>query len=65
MVVRAWTENQVADRGLARLGTKSFARIVQTLRVAMAEGSDATPREIELRATALLALSFCGTACFV
>jgi AcrR family transcriptional regulator len=56
VVVRAWTENQVTDRSLARLGAASFARIVETLRTAMAMGSEAPPREVELRATALLAL---------
>ena len=32
VVIRAWTENQVTDRSLARLGTKSFGRIAGTLR---------------------------------
>ena len=32
VVIRAWTENQVSDRTLARFGTKSFGRIAETLR---------------------------------
>ncbi len=56
VVVRAWTENQVTDRSLARLGTRSFGRIARTLQGAMAEGSNATTRELELRSAALLAL---------
>ncbi len=56
VVIRAWTENQVTDRSLARLGTRSFGRIAETLHVAMAEASDVSSREVELRAAALLAL---------
>lgn len=56
VVIRAWTENQVTDRRLARLGTKSFGRIADTLRAAVADGPDATSREVQLRAAALLAL---------
>jgi AcrR family transcriptional regulator len=56
VVIRAWTENQVTDRSLARLGTKSFGRIADTLRAAMSEGPEGSSREVELRAAALLAM---------
>lgn len=56
VVIRAWTENQVTDRSLARLGTRSFGRIADTLRAAMSEGPDDSSRDVELRAAALLAL---------
>jgi len=55
VVVRAWAENQVDDRALARLGARSFERIAGSLRAAIAEGSDDTPRQVELKAAALLA----------
>lgn len=56
VVIRAWTENQVTDRSLARLGAKSFGRIAGTLREAMAAGPPTPPRDLELRSVALLAL---------
>ncbi len=36
VVIRAWAENQVVDRELARLGTSSFGRIADTLRQSIA-----------------------------
>jgi len=56
VVIRAWTENQVADRDLARLGVTSFGRVADALRSALTEGPHATPRQVELRAAALVAL---------
>lgn len=40
VVIRAWAENQVTDRTLARLGAASFERITATLRASMAGGPD-------------------------
>ena len=56
VVIRAWAENQVGDRKLARLGTTSFGRISSTLQASMIEGSAEPSREVELRAAALLAM---------
>jgi len=65
VVIRAWAENQVVDRGLARLGTASFGRIADTLRQSIARAaapgrstrvSRANARTVELRADALLAM---------
>lgn len=65
VVIRAWAENQVVDRQLARLGVTSFGRIADTLRqsiagAALAPGSGradrAARRAVELRADALLAM---------
>ncbi len=56
VVIRAWSENQVGDRALARLGTASFGRISNTLRASMTKGDGEPSREIELRAAALLAM---------
>jgi AcrR family transcriptional regulator len=65
VVIRAWAENQVTDRRLARLGTASFARIATTLRASMlppagqgdpGPGAQGAAREVELRSTALLAM---------
>ncbi|HVN51058.1 MAG TPA: TetR/AcrR family transcriptional regulator [Acidimicrobiales bacterium] len=68
VVIRAWAENQVTDRRLAKLGTVSFGRIATTLRASMGErvasgATASTPsakaapaREVELRADALLAM---------
>jgi AcrR family transcriptional regulator len=53
VVIRAWAENQVTDRALARLGTASFARITGTLGASM--GGHGT-RQVELRSAALLAM---------
>ena len=55
VVIRAWAENQVGDRKLARLGTTSFGRISSTLRASMTGGGEPT-REVEVRAAALLAM---------
>ncbi len=55
VVIRAWAENQVDDRSLARLGTKSFERMAATVHTSMSR-SKKTSRAVELRATALLAL---------
>ena len=72
VVIRAWAENQVTDRSLAKLGTVSFGRIATTLRASI-EGAgrsagsgrgkapraaevDARARAVELRADALLAM---------
>jgi AcrR family transcriptional regulator len=67
VVIRAWAENQVTDRGLAKLGTVSFGRIATTLRASI-EGAgrsttsgsgrakEARARQVELRADALLAM---------
>jgi AcrR family transcriptional regulator len=38
VVIRAWAENQVTDRALARLGSASFERITATLQASMAGG---------------------------
>ena len=54
VVIRAWAENQVSDRKLARLGTRSFGRIAGTLRAGMAGPDDS--HDVELRAAALLAM---------
>jgi AcrR family transcriptional regulator len=67
VVIRAWAENQVLDRRLARLGTESFGRIAATLRSSIdaADGvsagrrrstRSAAARRTELRADALLAM---------
>ncbi|HEY6697012.1 MAG TPA: hypothetical protein VIZ67_02225, partial [Acidimicrobiales bacterium] len=58
VVIRAWAENQVTDRALARLGTASFERITTTLQASMAVGPDGgdSQRRIELRSAALLAM---------
>jgi AcrR family transcriptional regulator len=65
VVIRAWAENQVTDRTLARLGAASFERITATLQASMAGGSEGDPgapdrgdaqRRLELRAAALLAM---------
>jgi len=56
VVIRAWAENQVTDRRLAKLGTTSFGRIAQTLRTAVSATPDEPTRRDELRATALLAM---------
>jgi AcrR family transcriptional regulator len=56
VVVRSWAENQVTDRALARLGSASFARITATLWASMAKVPNSTPRGLELRSAALLAM---------
>lgn len=65
VVIRAWAENQVTDRTLARLGAASFERIAATLQASMGGGSEGDPgahdragarRRLELRAAALLAM---------
>jgi AcrR family transcriptional regulator len=58
VVIRAWAENQVTDRALARLGAASFERITTTLQASMAGGPDDgdSQRRIELRSAALLAM---------
>jgi AcrR family transcriptional regulator len=64
VVIRAWAENQVLDRQLARLGTKSFGRIASTLRASIVppagskkgKGAKAAARRAELQADALLAM---------
>jgi AcrR family transcriptional regulator len=65
VVIRAWAENQVTDRTLARLGAASFERITATLQASMAGGFGGEPcvpdsgdaqRRLELRAAALLAM---------
>lgn len=58
VVIRAWAENQVTDRALARLGAASFERITTTLQASMAGGPDdgGSQRRIELRSAALLAM---------
>jgi AcrR family transcriptional regulator len=55
VVIRAWAENQVVDRSLARLGAKSFERIATTVHTSMT-GSGDMSHGVALRATALLAL---------
>ena len=55
VVIRAWAENQVTDRALARLGSASFERITATLQASMAGGGD-SQRRLELRSAALLAM---------
>jgi AcrR family transcriptional regulator len=56
VVIRAWMEDQVADRSLRRLGARSFGRITSSLvdRLAAARGSRAD--EVRLEAAALLAM---------
>jgi AcrR family transcriptional regulator len=58
VVIRAWAENQVTDRALARLGTASFGRITTTLQASMTSGPGGAdpPAQIELRSAALLAM---------
>jgi AcrR family transcriptional regulator len=56
VVIRAWTENQVSDRKLAKLGVTSFGRIAETLRDAVASTPGDPSRADELRSAALLAL---------
>jgi AcrR family transcriptional regulator len=59
VVIRAWTENQVTDRALGRLGTASFERITTTLGASMtgAPGNAGdSQRRLELRSAALLAM---------
>jgi AcrR family transcriptional regulator len=58
VVIRAWAENQVTDRTLARLGAASFERITTTLQASMAggPGGGGSQRPIELRSAALLAM---------
>jgi AcrR family transcriptional regulator len=58
VVIRAWAENQVSDRALARLGTASFGHITTTLQASMTVGAEEgdRPRQIELRSAALLAM---------
>ena len=56
VVIRAWAENQVGDRKLARLGTRSFGRISGTLRASMTDGGGEAGRDLELRAAAMLAM---------
>ncbi len=51
-VIRAWSERQVSDRNLARLGRRSFGRIA----TALAERLPPGDHDPELRAAALLAL---------
>ena len=58
VVIRAWAENQMADRALARLGTKSFERIEKTVDSSMSASGSTNVKGpgVELRATAMLAL---------
>ena len=56
VVIRAWTENQVADRKLAKLGTTSFGRISDTLLSAVAANPKRPSRRDQLRSAALLAM---------
>jgi AcrR family transcriptional regulator len=65
VVIRAWAENQVTDRTLARLGAASFERITATLQASMAGDAEGdrgasdrgdAQRRVELRAAALLAM---------
>ena len=59
VVIRAWAENQVTDRGLGRLGSASFERITTTLRASMTGAPAAaggSQRALELRSAALLAM---------
>ena len=51
-VIRAWSERQVADRNLARLGRRSFGRIA----TAIAEHLPPADHDPALRAAAMLAL---------
>jgi AcrR family transcriptional regulator len=55
VVIRAWAENQVTDRALARLGSASFERITATLQASMSDRGD-SQRRLELRSAALLAM---------
>jgi AcrR family transcriptional regulator len=60
VVIRIWAENQMSDRSLARLGTKSFERIAATVHTSMSASASAATKvkvdRVELRATALLAM---------
>ncbi len=56
VVLRAWVENQVTDLHLARLGARSFERLTATLEQKIGAASDLPPREVELRAVALVAM---------
>jgi len=51
-VIRAWSERQVTDRNLARLGRRSFGRIAAALAERLPSGAS----DPQLRAAALLAL---------
>lgn len=55
VVIRNWTENQVIDRKLARLGRDSFDGVSAVLRNLVAE-AQGTTEGVELRAAALLAM---------
>lgn len=54
VVIRAWAEQQVEDRSLARLGRRSFGRIAAVLEQRLPDEGDEAARS--LRATALLAM---------
>lgn len=56
VVIRAWTEQQVADRRLVDLGRTSFGHITGSLAQRLPERPDLSDRVQGLRAIALLAM---------
>lgn len=57
VVIRAWMEDQVSSRDLARLGTRTFRTVSATLVARLAEASpDADEGEVALSAAALVAM---------
>ena len=55
-VIRAWSEQQTTDRSLGLLGARSFGRISRTLRARLPFRPGDTDRDVELRASAMLAM---------
>ncbi|MEZ5142340.1 MAG: helix-turn-helix domain-containing protein [Acidimicrobiales bacterium] len=56
VVIRAWMEDQVASRELARLGSRTFAAVVKVLVARLEEAGSVAPERAELSAAALLAM---------
>lgn len=56
VVIRAWMEDQVVSRDLARLGIKTFASITGSLVSQLADARDLDRHDAELHAAALLAM---------
>ena len=56
VVIRAWAENQVSDRQLARMGSAAFGRIADTLTASMGDDPSRPSRAVQLRSSAVLAM---------
>ncbi len=56
VVIRAWMEDQVGSRDLARLGAKTFAAIAGALVARISEARDLPDHQAELDAAAMLAM---------